>query len=97
MQQLAVKVKPNSKQVTLAWNGEKLAVRLTASPQDGKANRQLVEVLAKEFGLAKRQVVIAKGHTSSNKLLQLDVSQAQLDQHLAGLDQLPEQTKLLPL
>ena len=49
----------------------RLRVRVTAAPEKGKANRAIVQLLAKRLGLRKRQVAIAQGHTSQEKLVRL--------------------------
>ena len=49
-----------------------LRVKLTAVPEKGKANQQLVQVLAKYFKLKPQQVRIKKGFTSQLKLIELD-------------------------
>ena len=48
--------------------GRVLRVKVTAPPVEGKANAALREVLAKHFGVAKSQVVLAKGGTSRVKV-----------------------------
>ncbi len=49
------------------WMGDAVRVRVRAAPVDGKANRELVEVLADAFGLAKSSVAIKGGETSKTK------------------------------
>lgn len=44
-----------------------LKVRLTAPPVDGKANAHLTKLLAKAFGVAKRQVILESGATGRTK------------------------------
>lgn len=51
--------------------GRVLRVKVAAPPVEGKANVALREVLAKHFGLAKSQVVLAKGSTSRVKVFAL--------------------------
>ena len=51
--------------------GRVLRVKVAAPPVEGKANVALREVLAKHFGLAKSQVVLAKGSTSRVKVFTL--------------------------
>ncbi|RUM87332.1 MAG: hypothetical protein DSZ24_06440 [Thermodesulfatator sp.] len=45
-----------------------------APPEKGKANKQLVEVLAKHFGVKKSSVKILKGETSHNKVVEIPPS-----------------------
>ena len=44
-------------------------IKLTASPIGGQANRQLIEVLAQYWGVAKSQVEIKSGRNSKSKVL----------------------------
>lgn len=49
--------------------GEAVKVRIRSAPVDGKANRELVETLAKAFGVPKGRVTFAGGETSKTKRL----------------------------
>ncbi len=51
--------------------GRLLRVRLQAPPVDGKANKALVNFLAKELGVARSRVKIVKGETSRVKVLEV--------------------------
>ncbi len=51
-----------------------LRVRLHALPIDGKANDALVKWLAKELGIAQRDITLARGQTSRRKQLRVDRS-----------------------
>jgi len=63
-----VKVVPRSSKPGIQGvEGDHLRVRLKAPPVEGKANRELVEVLAKALGVSKGLVEIAKGHKSRIK------------------------------
>lgn len=68
---IQVKVKPNSKQqnITLEPDGS-LTVQLKSSPVDGKANQELIALLAKQFQVPKSQISIKLGHTSKTKLIE---------------------------
>ena len=48
-----------------------LRVRLKSAPANGKANQELVTVLAKHYGVGKTYVEIAKGLTSKIKLVRI--------------------------
>ena len=47
--------------------GDALKVRIRSAPVDGKANKELIEVLADAFGLPKSSVVFKSGETSKAK------------------------------
>ncbi|MCD6575678.1 MAG: DUF167 domain-containing protein [Nanoarchaeota archaeon] len=66
-----VKVVPKSSKISVEKKNGKLHVKLTAPPEKGKANKQLVEVLAEHFGVSKSKVKILKGETSHNKVVEI--------------------------
>ena len=47
-------------------------VRVTAPPDKGKANDAVVKLLAKRLGVSKSAVRIVRGHTSRNKVVQVE-------------------------
>ena len=51
--------------------GDALKVRIRSAPVDGKANKELIEVLAEAFGLPKSAVTFKGGETSKTKRLLL--------------------------
>lgn len=51
--------------------GERLKIRITAPPIDGRANTHLIAFLAKQFGVAKRAVTIASGDSSRQKTVHI--------------------------
>jgi uncharacterized protein (TIGR00251 family) len=55
-------------------NGDKLyRIYVTAAPEDGKANKAVIELIAKELGLAKSKISIVSGHTSRDKVIKIEV------------------------
>ena len=63
-----------------------LRIRVTAPPQDGKANEAVVSLLAKTLGIAKRRVRIVRGHGSREKLVTVDdLSAREFEQRLSDL------------
>ena len=44
-----------------------MQVDVTVAPEDGKANKQVIKLLAKELGLPKSNLAIIRGHTSRDK------------------------------
>lgn len=73
MKKLSVKVKPNAKQqkVETGDQGE-LIIRLQSPPVDGKANSELIKLLAKTYGVKKSQIRIKSGLTSKVKQVEID-------------------------
>ena len=51
--------------------GDALKVRIRSAPVDGKANKELIKVLADAFGLPKSAVEFKGGETSKTKRLLL--------------------------
>ena len=68
-----IKVKPNSKQQIIeeALDGS-LTIHLKSQPVDGKANKELIEILAKKFDVSKFQIRIKSGLSSRNKLVEIN-------------------------
>ena len=65
--------------------GDTLKVRICSAPVDGKANKELVETLAKAFGLSKSDVVFKSGETSKTKRILLrGVSAATAERLVTG-------------
>lgn len=64
-----IKVVPGAKQVRIEPMLSGLKIWLTAKPEDGAANRQLIEVLADHFEVKKSAVTIKSGHTSRVKVI----------------------------
>ena len=65
---LPVRAQPGAKKngITGEHDGA-LKVSVTQAPEKGKANKALVEVLAKALGLKKSQVSLLSGETSGRK------------------------------
>ncbi len=59
---IKVKVKPNSKQQKIvAVDDSNLIVSLKSPPVNGKANRELIAVLATKYRVTKSQIIIKSG------------------------------------
>ncbi len=73
MSMIQVKVKPNARvsSLTQADNGVWLA-QLKSPPVDGKANAELIGLIAKQFGCRKADVSIRSGASGRMKLVQID-------------------------
>lgn len=48
-----------------------LKVKLTVPPVDGKANKELIKVLADHFGVRKRDVIIKSGLKGRDKIVKI--------------------------
>ncbi|HIK25639.1 MAG: DUF167 domain-containing protein [Thermosynechococcus sp. Uc] len=65
-------VKPNARQsaVSVSPDGQ-LVVAVRAPASDGKANQELIAVLADYFQVPKSRLQLVKGHTSRHKVIEL--------------------------
>lgn len=67
-----IKVKPNSKQQQIIEEPDgSLTIRLKSPPVDGKANAELIKLLADKFEVPKSAIVIKSGVSSRNKLVEV--------------------------
>jgi len=72
---ITVRVQPRaSKKAVEGVKDGALRVKLTAPPAEGEANAQLIEVLSKELGVRKSAVSIVKGHSSRDKVVEVDLT-----------------------
>lgn len=70
---LTIKVEPRSSNSGIVGPyGDALKVKLTSPPVEGKANKELIEVLAKGFKISKKDVEILSGQSSKNKVVRLN-------------------------
>jgi uncharacterized protein len=71
--QKIVKVKPHAKQQKIAEQVDgSLIVWLKSPPVDGKANAELIKLLADKFNVSKSQIRIKSGVSSRQKLIEID-------------------------
>ncbi len=69
---LPVRVIPRSPRSKIdGTRGDAILIRLAAPPVDGAANEALIELLAREFRCARRDVTIVAGHASRDKRVEI--------------------------
>jgi len=87
--QLRVRAQPGARRrgVLGLWNGA-LKVGLASPPEDGRANEELIALLAKLLGIARSDVQLVRGEHSRSKVLRVGAS---LDTVRARLTPLLEQ------
>lgn len=61
-----------SKNEIVGIQGERLKIRITAPPVDGKANQHLIGLISKWFGVPKGSVSIVRGDTGRQKTLAIE-------------------------
>ncbi|MFC1598412.1 DUF167 domain-containing protein [Patescibacteria group bacterium] len=70
-----IKVIPNSKINKIVEQDESfLKIKLTAPATDNKANKALLDFLAKEFKISKKNIIIIKGNKNRNKSIKITSS-----------------------
>ena len=81
-----VRVTPRASRNEIAGSQEGvLRVRLCAPPVEGKANQALVALLAGVLGVSKRDIEIVAGHTSRQKVVQVEgISPREVRARLVG-------------
>lgn len=73
MVRLAVHVTPRSPAEAVAgWRGGELELRVSAPPEDGKANRAACALVAGVLGVPKSNVRVVRGESSRHKMLEID-------------------------
>ena len=70
---LNIKVIPKSSlNKVIRLSDTDLKVKLTSPPVDGEANKKLIEILSKEYNVAKSKIKIVKGETRKNKIVNIE-------------------------
>ena len=72
MKTLQVKVKPNARISSLEETDGMWLAQLKSPPVDGKANAELIALVAERFCCRKNQVTIKTGAGGRMKLVQID-------------------------
>jgi len=69
---LHVHVQPKARaNAVKGWHGAALRVSVTAAPEDGKANRAVIGLLAETFDVAPSSINLVRGATSRDKWFRL--------------------------
>ncbi len=70
---LSIRVQPRaSRDEIVGPYGDRLKVRITAPPVDGRANAHLIKYLAKVFGVPRARVSLLAGESGREKRLRID-------------------------
>lgn len=68
-----IKVEPRSSKSGIAgYYRDGLKVKLNSPPLEGKANKELIEILSREFKISKKDIEIIRGEKSKNKVVRLN-------------------------
>ena len=69
---ISVNVKPNAKQVKIERvNESHFLIRVKEKPQEGKANKAVIKVLAEYFEVPQSRIVLLKGQSSKEKIFEI--------------------------
>jgi uncharacterized protein (TIGR00251 family) len=81
---ITVRATPRSGRDSIeAGAGGVFVVRVTAPPDEGKANAALCRVVANALGVSKSAVSVVRGHTARTKTLEIDgITQEQAGERL---------------
>lgn len=55
----------------MGWENDVLRVKVTSPPVDGRANKALVDLLAKTLKIPKKKIAIVSGRTSRLKTIHI--------------------------
>lgn len=70
---IAVKAVPGSRKDEIVGPlGERLKVKVSAAPEDGKANKAICELIARELGVRVHAVAIVSGQTNPEKVVRVE-------------------------
>ena len=71
---LRIKVQPKSKESAIGdlMEDGTLKVRVKAAPEKGKANKEVIKLLAKKYGVKKSGIEIVSGKTEPIKLIKIE-------------------------
>lgn len=81
-----IRVHPRaSRNQILGYQGDTLRVRVTAPPEEGRANEAVIALLAEALGIAKSRIKIVRGHASREKLVMVEsLGQEETQRRLAS-------------
>jgi uncharacterized protein YggU (UPF0235/DUF167 family) len=69
---ITLRVTPKAARNRIVAEEGVLRVYVTTVPEDGKANAAVLKLLAKALGVPKSRLTLLRGHTSRDKVFQVD-------------------------
>lgn len=72
-----VRITPNAKKSEVLgeehdlFGGKTLKVKVSAPPIEGKANKELINILSEHFEVSKSKISIVSGDKSRNKIIEI--------------------------
>ena len=68
---IEIKVSPKSSRSAVVEKDGMIKVFVTSAPDKGKANKEVIELLAEKFNVSKSRVTIIRGLTSKTKVVEV--------------------------
>lgn len=68
---ITVKVKPNSERQSVKVENDIYTINLNSPPLEGRANKELIEVLSDYFNIPKSKIEIINGHKGRVKIIDI--------------------------
>ena len=83
---LRLRVSPGARRTELVGrHGDAWKVRVSAPPEDGRANDAVLSLLAKQLDLPRRSLEIVSGRSGRDKVVRMTgISQAESERRLEG-------------
>jgi len=83
---ISLRVQPNApRNEVLGFTEGVLRIKVAAPPVKGKANQEMVGFLSKVLGVARSSLAIVAGHTSRNKIIDINgLSQEEISRRLTA-------------
>jgi uncharacterized protein (TIGR00251 family) len=69
--EFACRVTPRAGHDSIDRDGAVIRVRVTAAPEDGKANKAVLKLLAKALGVPASALELMRGQTARDKIIRL--------------------------
>lgn len=83
---IKVKTQSNNAEIKTASNLQtKLEVNLTSIPKNNKANEELIKLLAKQFKVSQKEIILIKGLKTKEKVVLITNNSMQVKQKLINL------------
>ena len=78
---IEIKVTAGAKSNSFKFENGAYSIRIMAKSIDGKANKAIIDFLADELNLKKRDVEILKGDKSSKKIIAINIDDKSLKEY----------------
>ncbi|WP_300368271.1 DUF167 domain-containing protein [Brachyspira sp.] len=78
---IEVKVTAGAKSNSFKFENGAYSIRIMAKAIDGKANKAIIDFLADELDIKKRDVEILKGEKSSKKIISINIDNEKLEKY----------------